>query len=262
MEIDKVKLNNMGSKEYMSIETKDYVDDNKKEYDTISKEMKRIVNIIKYEIACNSAIYDELYKYSDMLEIVNKYVWTDRGSFVQCYSGEYKKDAEGNFIYDGYGRKIREREIVRAPALVGYAIKNVGDYTFTYSKKHYRKDENGNIVCDTFINNLAPGKTVAMTKEDAAIFASQHGINCRIKNGKFVITGNSIQSDYNKDIINCVYFVADPDYEDYINSVNFEIQVGVPEGTDEKGEKIYRVKDEYFDVFGGLEIENDNKKIW
>lgn len=56
MEIDKAKLNNMGSKEYMSNETKDYVDDNKKEDDTISKELKRIANIIKDEIACNSAM--------------------------------------------------------------------------------------------------------------------------------------------------------------------------------------------------------------
>lgn len=227
---------------------------------SLEAEIKKTLENLKAEVNRNKGMYDELYKYSDMLEVVQTYGWTDKGSFIDRGTKEYKKDANGNFLYDANGKKIKDRDLVTVPALVGYKLKNVGDHTFTYTQKCYSRDESGNIVYDTVTKELAPGETAIMTKEDAAIFASQPGINCKIKNGKFVLSGKKSSSSSAMSILKNAHFIADSGSGIYVNAENFKIQVGIPEGTDEKGEKIYRVKPEYFEVFGGLEIVKTRKK--
>lgn len=224
---------------------------------TFESVVKETQNKIKEKIAKDPAAYADLYRFSNFIEVVGSLGWTDKGNFIdQSDKDAYKKDENGNFIYDEKGKKVRDRKLVPVSKLVGYTLKNVSDdHVFEVTRKEYTREEDGNITSTFVTRKFGPGETIDLTKEDTAIFASQDGISCRFKNGTIVISvkGEARKSN-SVDVLKNSHFTPSQNSNIYVNDETFKVQIGVPDGTTENGTKIWKVKPEYFTVFGGLEI--------
>lgn len=208
------------------------------------------------KIKKDPSAYAELYKYSKDIKVVGSYGWTDKGNFIdQSPKDAYKVDENGNYILQD-GKKVRDRKLVPVSKLVGYRLKNISDdHTFQVTRKKYTQLENGEFSQEYVTIPFGPGEEIDLTKEDTAIFASQEGISCKFANGSIVISvkgkGRKTSS---ADILKNSHFTPAQNSDIYVNDESFKTQIGVPYGTNDKGDKLWKVKPEYMEVFGGLMI--------
>lgn len=193
--------------------------------------------------------------WQEYVELVHTCGYGKNGNLIQT---KKKNDATGE-----------KRELGYTSTIVGYGLKNVSeDIEMPYTTEVFSRNEAGEIVSQIVDKVLMPGEEVFFTKKYAAIFLTKPEFSMVIKNARLLKINLNDTADFDGMLSKSVMKFNNKVTNKKVNDDEVKINISEVSGTHEKTkkdgsvEKIndYKVKAEYFSVFGGLDIPKNKDK--
>lgn len=153
----------------------------------------------------------------------------------------------GNIIVDKAASTATDRKLTATSQIVGYIVKNIGSEAMKYTTEVYTQDETGKYVGQVVEKTLAPGATVALTRQYMTMFCAQPEISFTLANGKIVASSRKAAKNSVKEELASYYFSFNKGEDGTALQVNDnEVKISI----DTDGDGI--VKPEFIETFGFL----------
>ena len=216
---------------------------------------KELVSGYAEDVKDNPELKERAGIWQEYVELVHTCGYGKNGNLIQI---KKKNEATGE-----------ERELGYTSKIVGYGLKNVSeDIEMPYTTEVFSRNEAGEIVSEIVDRVLMPGEEVFFTKKYAAIFLTKPEFAMVIKNARLLKINLNDTADLDGMLSNSVMKFNSKVTNKKVNDDDVKINISEVSGTHEKTkkdgsvEKIndYKVKAEYFSVFGGLDIPKNKDK--
>lgn len=216
---------------------------------------KELVNGYAEDIKADPELKERAGIWQEYVELVHTCGYGKNGNLIQT---KKKNEATGE-----------KRELGYTSTIVGYGLKNVSeDIEMPYTTEVFSRNEAGEIVSKIEDKVLMPGEEVFFTKKYAAIFLTKPEFAMVIKNARLLKINLNDTADFDGMLSKSVMKFNNKVTNKKVNDDDVKINISEVSGTHEKTkkdgsvEKIndYKVKPEYFSVFGGLDIPKNKDK--
>lgn len=197
---------------------------------------------------------DQMYSWSEYVEVVNTCGYGDRGALVQVNKGVKVKDEETG------KSKIEGRGLDTTSVIVGYTFKNIGPVAIDYTTEVWSKNAEGKIVSEIVDRQLQPNDSVCLSKKYTTLFASKIELSHKFANAKLICTGTGKKKLH--EILESSYVVFTEEGENKKAVHDGDIKIQIADRVEEKMVKdkavgVFKVKEAYFETFGFLDIEKE-----